>query len=94
MKHLFIATKLGWDEEKDAVWFDTEHYSKEAAYAQFKPFQGIKQKRYEYTAYEYDGQKYHDVTYLGEFEDNQLPHNTSELIDIILKRGKKSKIEK
>ena len=46
---------------------------------------------YPYTGYEYDGQKYHDVTYLGEFEDDELPHNDIELMDILIKRQQKNK---
>ncbi|MDD7637060.1 MAG: hypothetical protein PUJ55_08990 [Clostridiales bacterium] len=86
MKHLFRATKLGWDKEQEGVWFDSDHYSEEEAHAEFKPYHGTTQRGYDYTGYEYDGQKYHDVTYLGEFEDDELPHNNSELIDIIPKR--------
>ncbi|EJW90036.1 hypothetical protein EVA_21857, partial [gut metagenome] len=38
---------------------------------------------------EYDGQKYHDVTYLGEFEDDEVPHNDFELLDYRLRHFKK-----
>lgn len=68
MKHLFRATKLGWDEEQEGIWFDSDHYSKEEAEAEIKTYDGITQRGYPYTGYEYDGQKYHDVTYLGEFQ--------------------------
>lgn len=88
MKHLFRATKLGWEKEQEGVYFDSKDYSKEEACAEFKPYQGTTQKGFAYTGYEYDGQKYHDVTYLGEFEDDELPHNNMELIDSILKRKK------
>lgn len=47
--------------------------------------------QYPYTGYEYDGQKYHDVTYLGEFENDELPHNDIELMDILIKRQQKNK---
>ena len=73
MKHLFRATKIGWEKEKEGVWFDSDAYSKEEAEAEFKPYQGTTQRGYPYTGYERDGQKYHDVTYLGEFEDDELP---------------------
>ena len=39
--------------------------------------------------YEYDGQKYHDVTYLGEFEDDEVPLNDLELLDYRLRHFKK-----
>ena len=84
MKHLFRATKPGWAQEQEGVWFDTNEYTKEEAKSQFKRYEGTTQKGYPYTGFEYDGQKYHDVTYLGEFEDDKLPKDTNGLIDMIL----------
>lgn len=89
MKHLFRAKKMGWEEEQEGVWFDSDDYTKEEAEQEFKEYHAISQKGYPYTGYEFDGVKYHDVTYLGEFEDEELPHNDSELIRAILKRHKK-----
>ena len=37
MRHVFKATKIGWDEEQEGVWFDSDFYSKEEAEAEFKP---------------------------------------------------------
>ena len=88
VKHLFRATKLGWGKEKEGIWFDSETYSKEEAQAEFKPYQGTTRRGFSYTGYERDDQKYHDVTYLGEFEDEDLPHSNMELLDAILKRKK------
>ena len=88
MKHLFKATKLGWKKEQEGIWFDAEDYTAEEARAEFKPYEGTTQRGYPYTGYEYDGQKYHDITYLGEFEDDELPQNDAELLDIICKRHK------
>lgn len=89
MKHLFKATKIGWDKEKEGIWFDSDSYSKEDAEAQFIPYQGTTQRGYSYTGYNYDGQAYHDVTYLGEFSDDGLPTNDKELLDSIIKKNKK-----
>lgn len=89
MKHVFKATKIGWEEEKEGVWFDSDQYSKEDAESEFKPYQGTTQRGYSYTGYEYDGQKYHDVTYLGEFNDDEFPHNDGELLNSVLKKIKK-----
>ncbi len=86
MRHVFKATKLGWNSEKEGVWFDSDQYSAEEAQAEFKPYQGVTQRGYPYTGYEYDGQKYHDVTYLGEFEDDEMPRNDSDLLSALLKR--------
>lgn len=88
MKHLFRATKIGWKKEKEGVYFDSDHFTEEEAKAEFKPYQGTTQKGYPYTGYEYDGQKYHDVIYLGQFEDEEMPHSDTELMDIISKRKK------
>lgn len=88
MKHVFKATKLGWGKEQDGVWFSSDDYSAEEAKAEFKSYEGTTQRGYSYTGYEYDGQKYHDVTYLGEFEDDNVPHNDTELMEAIIKRGK------
>ena len=63
-------------------------YTKEEAMAEFKPFQGTTQKGYPYTGYEYGGQKYHDVAYVGEFEDNKMPHSDIELMDALIKSKK------
>ena len=78
MKHLFKATKMGWAKEKEGIYFDSSTFTAE-------------DRGYPYTGYEYDGQKYHDVTYLGEFEDDELPHNDIELMDILIKRQQKNK---
>ena len=41
MRHVFKATKIGWDEEQEGVWFDSDFYSKEEAEAEFKPWRAI-----------------------------------------------------
>ena len=86
MRHVFRATKLGWDREQEGVWFDAEKYTKEEAEAQFKPYQGTTKDGYPYTGYEYDGQKYHDYLYLGVYEDDKMPRNNDEYIDSLLNR--------
>jgi len=91
MKHLFKATKMGWAEEKEGIYFDSNDYTADEAKKKFKEYQGTTNRGYPYTGYEYGGQKYHDVTYLGEFEDDELPHNDGELLDILLKRQFKDK---
>ena len=88
MRHVFRATKIGWDREQEGVWFDSAQYTREEAEAQFVPFQGVTQRGYPYTGYEYDGQKYHDFTYLGEFEDDEMPRNNDDYIAYLLRRGK------
>ncbi len=88
MRHVFRATKMGWDHEQEGVWFDSDQYTKAEAEAEFKPFQGTTQRGYPYTGFEYDGQKYHDVTYLGEYENDKMPMNDDEYIDSLINRDK------
>lgn len=78
MKHVFKAKKLGWENEYEGVWFDSAYYTKEQAENAFKKYEGTTQKGYPYTGYEYDGQKYHHISYLGEFEDDKVPQNDEE----------------
>ncbi|MBB3171432.1 hypothetical protein [Parvibacter caecicola] len=90
MKHLFKATKLGWDEEKEGIWFDSDKYTEEAARTEFEEYEGTTQEGYPYTGYEYDGQRYHSIAYLGEFEDDEMPHNDDELFEILAKQKRNS----
>jgi hypothetical protein len=68
-----MAIKIGWDKEQEGVWFDADYYTREEAEAEFKPYHDITQRGYPYTGYEYDGQRYHDYTYLGLYEDDEMP---------------------
>lgn len=81
MRIVFIATKMGWSQEKEIIWFDEKLYTKEEARAQFQSFQGVTQKGYPYTGYEYNGQKYHDITYVGVFNDDDMPENVFEILE-------------
>ncbi len=89
MRHVFRATKIGWNEEQEGIWFDSDQYTKEEAESEFKPYTGTTQKGYSYTGYEYDGEKYHDVTYLGEYEDDDMPKDNADYIDRLLNKRKK-----
>ncbi len=75
MRHVFIALKMGWKGEREVIWFDSYLYTLEQARAQFKAFRGVTQRGYDYTGYEFAGEKYHDYQYLGEFEDEDMPQN-------------------
>ena len=85
MRHVFRATRMGWDQEQDGVWFDSDYYTKDEAEAQFKPYPGVTDRGYPYTGYEYDGVKYHHYAYLGEYEDDEMPHNDTEFYRSILR---------
>ncbi len=75
MRHVFRATKMGWDKEREGIWFDSSQYTEEEARKQFKEYEGVTPRGYPYTGYEYDGQKYHDIQYLGEYEDDKMPRD-------------------
>lgn len=91
MRHVFRATKIGWNKEQEGIYFDSADYSAEEAKAQFRPYRGTTKNGYPYTGYEHDGQRYHDVTYLGEFENNKMPHNDRDYIKSLLNRNRKSR---
>lgn len=52
MRHVFRATKIGWDKEQEGIWFDSAYYSAEEAKAQFQPYQGTTRNGYPYTGYD------------------------------------------
>ena len=85
MRHVFKATKLGWNEEKEGIWFDSDHYTEEEAKAQFQEYRGTTQRGYTYIGYEFEGEKYHDVTYLGEYEDDDMPKDDGDMISRLFK---------
>lgn len=76
MRHVFRAQKLGW--EKEGIWFDADKFTEEEARAQFKEYEGTTQRGDSYTGYEYDGDKFYRVTYLGQYEDDEMPKNDAE----------------
>ena len=86
MNHVFIATKIGWKEEQEIVYFDSTYYTKEEAESQFVPYEGITERGYPYTGFEFDGQKYHHFKYIGEFEDDNMPHSIDDICDYNLGR--------
>lgn len=85
--YLKLQNQAGQKNRKE-FGFDSEDYTEEEAKQEFKKYQGTTERGYPYTGYEYDGQKYHDVTYLGKFEDDEMPHNDDELLEILSKRNK------
>ena len=90
MYHLFRATLLGYDREQEGIYFDANHYSREEAEAQFKPYDGVTQRGYPYTGYEFGGSKYHDVSYIGEFPNKKsMPKNNDEYLDYLIAKGRK-----
>ena len=80
MRHVFRAQKFGWDEEQEGVWFDSDDYTREEAEAEFHAYEGSTRDGYPFTGYEYDGQKYYNYLYLGEFEDDKMPRSNKDFI--------------
>lgn len=78
MRHVFRAQKLGWEKEKEGIWFDADTFTEEEARAQFKEYEGTTQRGDSYTGYEYDDDKFYRVTYLGQYEDDEMPKNDAE----------------
>ena len=75
-RHVFIATRLGWDENKDVVWFDADKYTREEAESHFVPVACMTEKKVgyvPYTAYDYDGVRYHDFHYVGLRDEENMP---------------------
>ena len=76
MRHVFRCVQKGWDGETEGVWFDTDLYTREEAEAQFVPVDKMIQKNghwFPFTFYEYDGQTYYSVEYLGIYDDDNMP---------------------
>ena len=72
-KHVFKATRIGWKQEEDIIWFDADVYSREEAEAQLEPYQGHTFDGWPYTGYRFDGVDYHHYEYLGNLEDDEMP---------------------
>lgn len=87
MQHVFKVKKLGWDEEEEGITFDADVYSEEEVKSAFEEYEGTTMDGYPYIGYEYDGERFHDVTYLGVFEDDEVPHNDDELMEALANRS-------
>lgn len=75
--HVFRCKKMGWAGSEECVWFDATQYDRYSAEAQFIEQTGYTEKAngesYPYTYYEYDGEKYYDIYYLGEYDYDNMP---------------------
>lgn len=90
MRHLFRILKQGYKAEPEVVWFDADHYTKEEADAQFEEFEDFTLNGYPYKGYKYQGEKLHEVFYMGLFKDDEMPKNTKGYLDWLIKGFKKS----
>ncbi len=90
MKHVILAIRMGWDEEKEVITFDADQFTKEEAMAQFEEYIGRKDGIYPYTAYQYNGTKYYKIQYIGKVADNKVPRNEKEIQYYLLKKPLKA----
>ena len=54
--------------------------STQASTPNISTYQAMTKDGYPYTGYEFEGEKYHDVTYVGEYEDDEMPTNNDDII--------------
>ena len=58
---------MGWAEEQEGIWFDSDNYTKEEAEQEFKEYHAISQRGYPYTGYEYYGERYCQVFFANSY---------------------------
>ena len=83
MRYVFKCIHQGWDAETEGIWFDAEDFTLDEAWKQFKE---VKRQTLldnghwvDYTAYEYEGELFYKVFYLGLFEDDNMPMSDYDL---------------
>lgn len=75
-RHVFKVIHQGWDKTAEGIWFDADDYTEEEAKAQFQEVQKESFKNdhwVTYTAYDYQGELFYDVQYLGVFDEDNMP---------------------
>lgn len=75
-RHVFRCVHQGWDGRTEGIWFDADYYSEYDARAQFVEVEKYTEKnnaRYSYTAYEYQGELFYEVEYMGLFDKDNMP---------------------
>ena len=74
--HIIKAKKMGWTEDYVEFSFPVSKYSKDDVIAEFKEVKGETLKAnnrwYEYTAYEFNGNRYHHYFYRGIAKKQEL----------------------
>lgn len=75
--HAFKCTHQGWDRKQEIIWFDTAMYTEDEAKAQFEEVEKVKSLGNghcaTYIAYEYEGELFYEIEYLGVFDEDNLP---------------------
>ena len=77
MRHVFRADVKDQDGVWDGVWFETDEYTRDSAEALFE-------RRDDESGFDYYGESYSDVTYLGVFRDDQMPQTDSDCVQALI----------
>lgn len=77
MRHVFRADVKDQDGVWDGVWFETDEYTRDSAKALFK-------RRDDGDGFDYYGESYSDVAYLGVFRDDQMPQTDSDCVQALI----------
>ena len=75
-RHVFRCVHQGWDSRTEGIWFDADYYTEGEARAQFvevEKYTDKNNKSYSYTAYEYQGELFYEVEYMGVFDEDNMP---------------------
>ena len=74
--HMISAKRMGWEKIYDYYPFPVDKFTKESVLAMVCPVKKETLKNngrwYEYTAYEFKGETYHDIIYDGIFDESNL----------------------
>ncbi len=77
MRHVFRADVKDQDGVWDGVWFETDEYTMESAESLFKRLD-------DGNGFDYYGETYSDVAYLGVFRDDQMPKTNSDCAQALI----------
>lgn len=76
MRHVFRADVKDQNGVWDGVWFETDEYTRESAETLFE--------RRDDDGFDYCGESYSDVTYLGVFRDDRMPQTDSDCVQALI----------
>lgn len=77
MRYVFRADVKDQDGVWDGVWFETDEYTRDSAESLFK-------RRDDGNGFDYYGETYSDVAYLGVFRDDQMPQTDSDCAQALI----------
>lgn len=74
-RHVFRCVHQGWDKRIEGIWFDADDYTEDEARAEFVEVEKDTEKNnnnYSYIAYEYEGELFYEVHYMGLFDEDNM----------------------